>query len=106
FQGAVVTPADAREPLAQVHFDGRQHVAIHGDPLGGAAGPDVRVEGGLQRSAQKTIPTKLLQVEVPVACSLEASDLRERAAEWSRLLGRHLVSRESIPGGIRIQVEP
>ena len=48
-----MTPADARDPQAQVHLDGREHVAVHGHPLGGAAGPDVGLEGGLQRSAQK-----------------------------------------------------
>jgi len=43
---------------------------------------------------------------VPVACSLDAADMRSRAAEWARLLAGHLVSREPIPGGIRIRVQP
>jgi hypothetical protein len=43
---------------------------------------------------------------LPVACSLDVSDMRERSAQWSRLLGGHLVSREPIPGGIRIRVQP
>jgi len=45
-------------------------------------------------------------METPVACSLEASEMRDRSAEWSRLLVERLVFRESIPGGIRIRVEP
>jgi len=66
----------------------------------------VGIKSGLQSSLQKTIPTNLLAMGAPVACSLDAADMRERSADWSRLLDGHLVSREPIPGGIRIRVQP
>jgi hypothetical protein len=43
-------------------------------------------------------------MHLPIACSLDASGMRERSAEWSRLLATHLLARERIPGGIRIRV--
>jgi hypothetical protein len=42
----------------------------------------------------------------PIACSLSASDLRDRERAWHKLLGSGLVSRERIPGGIRLSAEP
>ncbi len=43
---------------------------------------------------------------IPLACSLDASEMLERSAAWSRLLGAHLLARDLIPGGIRIRVAP
>ncbi len=38
----------------------------------------------------------------PVACSLAAGDLRERQLAWRQLLAGGRVTRERIPGGLRL----
>jgi hypothetical protein len=42
----------------------------------------------------------------PVACTLTASDLKDRAGAWSELMGSGLVERARIPGGIRLTPAP
>lgn len=55
--------------------------------------------------------SKLRQVDHPgparpIACSLTAADLRDREAAWRTLLTTSLVSRDTVPGGIRLAVHP
>jgi hypothetical protein len=38
----------------------------------------------------------------PIACTLRASDLKDRAGAWGKLMGSGLVQRDSVPGGIRL----
>jgi hypothetical protein len=38
----------------------------------------------------------------PIACTLSASDLKDRAGAWRKLMGSGLVRRELVPGGIRL----
>jgi hypothetical protein len=38
----------------------------------------------------------------PIACTLSASDLRDREGAWRKLMGSGLVRREVVPGGIRL----
>lgn len=42
----------------------------------------------------------------PVACSLAAQDLTDRAVAWRRLLDKSLVSADRVDGGIRLTVVP
>jgi hypothetical protein len=42
----------------------------------------------------------------PIACSLTAADLYDREAAWRTLLTTSLVSRNTVPGGIRLAVHP
>jgi hypothetical protein len=42
----------------------------------------------------------------PIACTLTASDLLDRAGAWQKLLESGLVSRERVPGGIRLHAAP
>lgn len=47
-----------------------------------------------------------LSEPLPIACTLSASDLRDRGAAWRKLLGSGLVARSRVPGGIRLSAEP
>jgi len=38
---------------------------------------------------------------VPIACTLDGADMRQRAAAWRALLGSGLVERRRVPGGVR-----
>ncbi len=42
----------------------------------------------------------------PIACTLSASDLKDREGAWSKLMGSGLVARELVPGGIRLSPAP
>jgi hypothetical protein len=42
----------------------------------------------------------------PIACSLSAADLRDRETAWRTLLTTSLMSRDVVPGGIRLAVHP
>jgi hypothetical protein len=42
----------------------------------------------------------------PIACTLSASDLRDREGAWNKLMGSGLVAREVVPGGIRLSPAP
>jgi hypothetical protein len=39
----------------------------------------------------------------PMACTLSASDLRDREGAWRKLMGSGLVCRDVVPGGIRLR---
>ena len=41
-----------------------------------------------------------------IACTLTAAELKETAAAWQKLLRLSLVSREEVPGGLRLSVHP
>ena len=41
-----------------------------------------------------------------IACTLTQEDLRETVTAWKKLLRLSLVSREEIPGGLRLVVHP
>ncbi|HEV2029785.1 MAG TPA: hypothetical protein VGS16_14855 [Candidatus Dormibacteraeota bacterium] len=42
----------------------------------------------------------------PIACTLSASDLKDRAGAWNKLMGSGLVERSPVPGGIRLTPAP
>lgn len=42
----------------------------------------------------------------PIVCTLTATDLKDRAGAWRKLWASGLVSREQVPGGIRLTAEP
>lgn len=42
----------------------------------------------------------------PIACTLSASDLKDRVGAWNRLMGSGLVERNLVPGGIRLTPAP
>ena len=42
----------------------------------------------------------------PIACTLSASELRDRGRAWQKLMGSGLVSREVVPGGVRLHAAP
>ena len=42
----------------------------------------------------------------PIACTLSASDLKDREGAWKKLMGSGLVRRDLAPGGIRLQAAP
>lgn len=42
----------------------------------------------------------------PIACSLSSEGLAERAGAWQALLRSSMRSREDIPGGLRLAVDP
>lgn len=42
---------------------------------------------------------------LPIACSLTPDENQDRGSEWSLLLSR-LISRDTIPGGLRLTVDP
>jgi hypothetical protein len=42
----------------------------------------------------------------PIACTLTASDLKDREGAWNKLMGSGLVGRELVPGGIRLRAAP
>jgi hypothetical protein len=42
----------------------------------------------------------------PIACTLSASDLKDREGAWKKLLGSGLVQRDLVPGGIRLSPAP
>jgi hypothetical protein len=44
--------------------------------------------------------------EIPVACSLSATDARTRLADWERLLERAAVTRTPVEGGTRVALAP
>jgi hypothetical protein len=43
---------------------------------------------------------------LPIACTLSASELKDREGAWRKLLGSGLVDRELVPGGIRLSAAP
>jgi hypothetical protein len=42
----------------------------------------------------------------PIACTLSASELKDREGAWRKLLGSGLVQRDLVPGGIRLSPAP
>jgi hypothetical protein len=42
----------------------------------------------------------------PIACTLSAFDLKDREGAWRKLMGSGLVSRDVVPGGIRLKPAP
>jgi len=42
----------------------------------------------------------------PIACTLSASDLKDREGAWTKLMGSGLVERDVVPGGIRLRAAP
>lgn len=42
----------------------------------------------------------------PIACTLSASDLKDREGAWKKLMGSGLVHREIVPGGLRLTAAP
>jgi hypothetical protein len=42
----------------------------------------------------------------PIACTLSASDLKDREGAWKKLLGSGLVQRDLVRGGIRLSPAP
>lgn len=42
----------------------------------------------------------------PIACTLSASDLKDREGAWKKLLGSGLVQRDPVRGGIRLSPAP
>jgi hypothetical protein len=42
----------------------------------------------------------------PIACTLTASDLKDREGAWRKLMGSGLVERDLVPGGIRLRPAP
>jgi hypothetical protein len=42
----------------------------------------------------------------PIACTLSATDLKDRQGAWNKLMGSGLVARELAPGGIRLIPAP
>jgi hypothetical protein len=42
----------------------------------------------------------------PIACTLSASDIEDRAGAWNKLMGSGLVERDLVPGGIRLTPAP
>jgi hypothetical protein len=43
---------------------------------------------------------------LPIACTLSASELKDRGFAWQTLLGSGLVERDRVPGGIRLTASP
>jgi hypothetical protein len=41
-----------------------------------------------------------------IACTLSASELKDREGAWRKLLGSGLVRRDEVPGGIRLSAAP
>ena len=41
-----------------------------------------------------------------IACTLSASDLKDREGAWRKVMGSGLVTREVVPGGIRLNAAP
>jgi len=41
-----------------------------------------------------------------VACTLTQEDLKETVSAWNKLLRLSLISRQEIPGGLRLTVDP
>ena len=44
--------------------------------------------------------------DIPIACTLSAADLTDREGAWRKLMGSGLVTREVVPGGIRLSADP
>jgi hypothetical protein len=44
--------------------------------------------------------------EIPIACSLSATDARTRIADWKHLLDRAAVTRTPVEGGTRVALAP
>lgn len=42
----------------------------------------------------------------PIACTLSASELKDREGAWKKLMGSGLVRRDVVPGGIRLSAAP
>jgi hypothetical protein len=42
----------------------------------------------------------------PIACTLSASDLKDREGAWKKLMGSGLVQREIVAGGLRLTASP
>jgi hypothetical protein len=42
----------------------------------------------------------------PIACTLSASDLKDREGAWRKLMGSGLVQRDVVPGGILLRPAP
>jgi hypothetical protein len=41
-----------------------------------------------------------------IACTLSADDLKDVSAAWQKLLRNSLISRDLVPGGLRLTVDP
>jgi hypothetical protein len=48
----------------------------------------------------------VMTTDRPIACTLTASDLLDRAVAWQKLMDSALVSRERVAGGIRLHAAP
>lgn len=42
----------------------------------------------------------------PIACTLSASELKDREGAWKKLMASGLVQRDLVPGGIRLSPAP
>ena len=42
----------------------------------------------------------------PIVCTLTSRELKDRGAAWHKVLSSGLVSRERVPGGIRLSAKP
>jgi hypothetical protein len=42
----------------------------------------------------------------PIACTLSASDLKDREGAWRKLMGSGLVQRDVVPGGMLLRPAP
>ena len=42
----------------------------------------------------------------PIACTLTATELKDRGVAWSKLWSSGLLRRERVPGGIRLHADP
>jgi hypothetical protein len=52
------------------------------------------------------MPKKRFDKSPPIACTLSASDLKDRVGAWQKLMGSGLVHRDVVTGGIRLSADP
>lgn len=58
----------------------------------------------LRLHATGKIASEAKHINQPIACSLSAAELGDRERAWHKLLSRSLLSRERVPGGLRLTV--